>query len=103
MWITIISCVISSAISVLLSDKIITGVSKVLMRLGLSKVADISGIWKATFDIGRGAQKAEYVEIIQLKNRLGVVWGHIYPHPENYARIERVYGTKTVKAKRYAG
>lgn len=99
MWITIICCVISSIISVLLSDKIITGINKVLIRLGLSKSADISGLWRATFEIGKGAKKAEYTEIIELQNRLGIVWGHIYPHADNYAALQEHMEHKPLRLK----
>ena len=65
MWVTIICCIISSVISVLLSDKIIQGINIVFIKLGLSKNGDISGVWKATFEMGKGSKKMnpEYAEL----------------------------------------
>ena len=99
MWITIIGCIISSIISVLLSDKIIAGINNVLIKLGLSKSIDISGIWKATFEIGKGSKMTEYVEIIKLKNRLGIIWGHIYPHSENYGALQECMQQEPLRLK----
>lgn len=68
MWEVILGCIVSSIISVLLSDKIIDGIQKALFQLGLSKNVDISGLWKADFEIGRGEKKKTYTEIIGLNN-----------------------------------
>ena len=67
-----------------MSEKIIASVNKSLIGLGLLKEADISGIWKATFEFGDGQDKEEYTEIIKLKHRFGVVFGNIVPHDDNY-------------------
>lgn len=99
MWDVIIGCIISSVISVLLSDKIITSITKVLVKLGLSKKADISGIWKATFEIGKRSKKIEYIEIIKLNNRLGIVWGHVHPHKDNYTVLQKYMGKKPLRVK----
>lgn len=99
MWSVIVGCIISSIISVLLSDKIIDGVTKILIKLGLSKKADISGIWKASFEIKKGNKKTEYTEIIKLDNRLGVVWGRIYPHADNYEALKSNMENKPLRVK----
>ena len=99
MWNVVLSCIISSAISVLLSDKIIDGITKILIKLGLSKKADISGLWKADFEIGKGRRKVTYTEIIKLENRLGVVWGHINPHEDNYEALKQHMQKKPLRVK----
>ena len=99
MWGTIICCIISSIVSVLLSDKIIQGINTVFIKLGLSKNGDISGVWKATFEMGKGSKKAEYVEIIKLSNRLGIVWGRIEPNELNYPMLQSYMKQKPLRVK----
>jgi len=88
MWITILGCIISSVVSVILSDKIINSIDKVLIKLGLSKKADISGTWRATFESHKAGKKSEYIEIIKLRNRMGLVLGNITPHNDNYPALK---------------
>ena len=99
MWDVVLGCIISSVISVLLSDKIIDGITKILIKLGLSKKADISGLWRANFEMGKGHRKVTYTEIIKLDNRLGVVWGHISPHQDNYDKLKKHMDNKPLRVK----
>jgi hypothetical protein len=99
MWEVILGCIVSSIISVLLSDKIIDGIQKALFQLGLSKNVDISGLWKADFEIGRGEKKKTYTEIIGLNNRLGVIWGHISPDSKNYYDLKLYMEKKPLRVK----
>lgn len=95
----IIGCIISSIISVMLSDVILTGFTKVLIKLGLSKKADVSGIWKATFVVGKGTKKVEYIEVVKLRPRLGMILGYIYPHEENYSELQNYMNKKPLRVK----
>ena len=88
MWKTIGSFILSSVVPTILNEKITTGLSIVLIRLGLSKKADISVIWKATFEIGKAGKKTEYVEIIKVENKSGSVIGKIHPHADNYEALK---------------
>ena len=99
MWVTIICCIISSIVSVFLSDKLIQGFNAVFLKLGLSKSGDISGVWKATFVMGKGSKKTEYTEIIRLSNRLGIIWGRIEPHSLNYLALRPYMEQKPLRVK----
>lgn len=91
----IISAIISAIISVILSDKIIQGINIIFMKLGLSPNGNISGVWEAHFEI----EKTEYIEIIRLKNRLGIIWGRIEPHELNYSELQSYMNQKPLRIK----
>ena len=99
MMLTILSVIISSVVSVILSDKIIFGLQWIFIKLGISKSSDLSGTWKATFVIGSGSKKEEYTEIIVLKNRLGTIYGNIADDKRNYNRIHEVMKRKPIRVK----
>lgn len=87
MWITVLGMIISSVISVILSDKIILALDRLFIRLGISKCSNITGLWKATFVMGRGKNKEEFEEIILLKKRFGTIYGYIANDTRNYKRL----------------
>lgn len=75
-WITILGMLISAIVSVILSDKIIFGIDRLFIRLGISKSSNITGLWKATFVMGYGKDKMEYIEIISLKKIWNYLWSY---------------------------
>ena len=87
MWETIlgivISSVISSVLSIIFSDKILSSIQLLLVRLGLQKDVDLSGRWIATFDV---AEKT-YTEIIDVSQRFRRVTGRISDDKRNYNRL----------------
>ena len=99
MWITILGIVISSIVSVILSDKIMFGLDRLFIKLGMLKISDITGLWKATFIMGNGKNKAEYTEIILLKKRFGTIYGYIANDSRNYERLQSVMGKMPVRLK----
>ena len=99
MWLVIISIIISSIISVLLSDKIIKSLNSVLFKLGLTKKANISGIWKATFEYGIRGAKQEFTEVVLIDGRFGLVIGNIIPHHENYSALAEHANKKPLRVK----
>ena len=56
MWITILGMIISSVVSVVLSDRII---SSLFVQLRIYKSSNINGVWKSIFVIGHGKDKGE--------------------------------------------
>lgn len=99
MWITILGMLISSVVSVILSDKIIFSIHRIFVRLGVSRNSDITGVWKATFVIGTGKNKSEYTEIIFLKNILGTIYGRIKEDSRNYENLQSVMAKKPLRVK----
>lgn len=99
MWITILSIIISSVVSVILSDKIIFGINQIFTKLGISKPSNIAGLWKATFIMGYGKNKVEYTEIILVKKRFSTIYGYIANDSRNYARLQYVMGKNPIRLK----
>jgi len=99
MWITILGMIISSIVSVILSDKIIFGIDRLFVRLGISKYSHITGLWKATFVMGYGKNKTEYTEIILLKKRFGTIYGYIANDSRNYTRLQSVMKQEPLRIK----
>lgn len=90
MWITICGMIISSIVSVMLSDKIIFDIDRLFVKLGVSKYSYVAGLWKATFAMGYGKNKIEYTEIILLKKRFGTIYGYIVDDDRNYEQLQLV-------------
>lgn len=99
MWITILGMIISSVISVILSDKIIFALDRLFIRLGISKSSNITGLWKATFIMGYGKNKKEFEEIILLKRRFGTIYGYIISDTRNYKRLQSVMDKNPLRIK----
>lgn len=99
MRITILGMVISSIISVILSDKIIFALDRLFIRLEISKSSKISGLWKATFVMGYGKNKKTFEEIILLKKRFGTIYGYIADDQRNYERLQSVMSKKPLRLK----
>ena len=99
MWFTIFSVIVSSIVSVILSDKIIFGIDRLFVRLGISKYSNINGLWKATFIMGNGKNKTEYAEIILLKKRFGTIYGYIANDNRNYERLQSVMNRNPLRLK----
>ena len=99
MWATILGMVISSIVSVILSDKILFGIQRLFIRLGVSRKSDITGLWRATFSVGSGKSRQEYVEIILLKNRFGTTYGNIVNDNRNYKKLYSVMEKKPIRLK----
>lgn len=94
MWWTIIGVIVSSVISVIFSDKIIQGVRRIMLRFGILKDVDLSGKWVATFYLN---EKNAYQEIIIIKHRVGLVYGHIEPDDRNYNSLKSVMDKKPLR------
>ena len=99
MWLTILGMIISAVVSVILSDKIIFGLHRIFVRLGVSRSSDVTGLWKATFSMGTGKTKEEYVEIIFLKNRFGTIYGNIADDSRNYLKLHSVMARNPIRLK----
>ena len=99
MWLTILGMIISSVISVILSDKIIFGIHRIFVRFGISRNSDMTGLWKATFTTGKGNAKKEYVEIIFLKKRFGTIYGNIADDTRNYPKLHSVMKRNPIRIK----
>lgn len=99
MWITILGMLISSIISVILSDKIIFGIDRLFIRLGISRYSNITGLWKATFITGYGKNKQEYEEIILLKKRFGTIYGYISNDIRKYQRLQPIMNKAPLRLK----
>ncbi len=97
MW--IISMILSSVVSVILSDKIIFGIERIFTKLGVSKPSNIAGLWKATFIMGYGKNKVEYTEIILVKKRFSTIYGYIANDSRNYARLQYVMDKNPIRLK----
>lgn len=59
MWITILGMIISSVVSVVLSDRIISSLDRLFVQLRIYKSSNINGVWKSIFVIGHGKDKGE--------------------------------------------
>lgn len=99
MWITILGMIISAIVSVILSDKIIFGIDRLFVKLGVSKYSYVTGLWKAIFVMGQGKNKVEYTEIILLKKRFGTVYGYIVDDSMNYKQLQLVMKQKPLRIK----
>lgn len=99
MWITICGMIISSIVSVMLSDKIIFGIDRLFVKLGVSKYSYVTGLWKATFAMGYGKNKIEYTEIILLKKRFGTIYGYIVDDDRNYEQLQLVMKKNPLRLK----
>ncbi len=99
MWETILGIIISSVVSVMLSDRIIFGLHSIFVKLGISKKSDISGLWKATFIIGTGKSKVEYIEIVLLKSRFGTIYGNIANDNRNYPKLHAIMKRNPIRIK----
>ena len=99
MWITILGIIISSIISVILSDKIIFAFDRLFIRLGISKTSNIAGLWKATFAMGYGKNKKVFIEIILLKKRFGTIYGYIANDTRNYKTLQSVMNKTPLRLK----
>lgn len=99
MWLTILGMIISAVVSVILSDKIIFGLHRIFVKLGVSRNSDVTGLWKATFSMETGKTKDEYVEIIFLKNRFGTIYGNIANDSRNYPRLHTVMSKNPIRLK----
>lgn len=99
MWITILGMIISSIVSVILSDKIIFGIDRLFIRLGIFRVSNITGLWQTTFVMGYGKDKKEYQEIIFIKKRFGTIYGYIVNDERNYERLKSVMVQQPLRLK----
>ena len=54
MWITILGMIISSVVSVVLNDRIISSFDRLFVQLRIYKSSNINGVWKSIFVIGHG-------------------------------------------------
>lgn len=86
MWATILGIIVSSIVSVLLSDKIISALQLVLYKFGVKRDVSLSGIWLATFSMREGQ---DYLEVIELKQRFKRVTGKIVNDNRNYKRLQK--------------
>lgn len=77
MWITILGIIISSIISVILSDEIIHGINIIFAKIGISKHSYINGRWKATYIMKSGKTEVKYVENIILKKKINTIYGYV--------------------------
>ena len=91
----VVSAIISSILSIIFSEEIIKIFKKILLKLGVLKDVDLSGVWKAVFFV----ENKEYVEIIKLTQIHGNVYGHIEPNEANYDKIKAVMNNKPLRLK----
>lgn len=94
MWITILGIVISSIVSVLLSDKIISTLQLILEKFGVKRDASLTGIWLATFSMREGQ---DYLEVIEVKQRFKRVTGRIVNDSRNYKRLQKYMGENPLR------
>lgn len=88
---------LTSVISIILSDKILFALDRLFVRLGISRYSNIAGLWKATFVMGHGKNKEEFEEIILLKKRFGRIYGFIADDPRNHQRLQSLKGKKPLR------
>ena len=91
----IISAIISSVLSIIFSEEIIKILRKALLKIGIIKDVDLSGVWEATFSY----KGDKFVEIIKLNQNLGTVYGHIEPSETNYEDVKTIMKNKQLKLK----
>jgi hypothetical protein len=97
--VAILSIVISSIISVLLSEQILSFAGSLMMKVGIKPKINLNGIWKATFTISKDDGEKSYTEIIRIKSGLGRVYGSIEPDERNYAELKDHMEAKPLRIK----
>jgi hypothetical protein len=79
MIVVILGIIISSIISVILSEEILSFVGCLMMKIGIKPRVNLNGIWKVAFTIRKDEGAVSYYEIIRPKSGFGRIYGHIEP------------------------
>lgn len=97
----ILSIILTSIISIALSDKIIDGISKIMVRIGIYTDIDITGKWEATFFVPRDGYIEKFTEVILVKRRFGTILGYIDNSSLNYNNYRAKRYTKILRVRGY--
>lgn len=85
--VAVLGIIISSVISVIMSEQILSFVGSLMMKVGIKPRINLNGIWVATFTIDKDGDEMSYSEIIRIKSGLGRVYGYIEPDDRNYDEL----------------
>ncbi len=99
---TILGILISSIISVILSEQILSFVGSLMMKIGIKPRVNLNGIWRAIFTIRkdeREESEVSYNEIIRLKSSFGRVYGYIEPDERNYEDLKEHMNDRPLRLK----
>ena len=90
----IISAIVSSILTLVFCDKIISVFQFIAIKFGWKKDVCLTGKWRATFMYNN----AEYVEIIKVMHKFSRVTGKIINDERNYERLKKYMdGKKDVR------
>lgn len=90
MELTILGIIVSAIISAIFSDRIVFLIGQILTKIDLPIKADIEGIWIAEFSMKEGNRIKSFKEAIEIKKRLGVIYGYNIPNSINHELLSPI-------------
>lgn len=84
----IVGPVIGVLITITLTEPLRERLLPLLTIWGSKKSPSVIGVWRAEFFFG--LERSSYVEIVELKYRLGLIVGRIVPSEENYPDLRKI-------------